>query len=50
MIQHVKYWISFHSQYLQKSVWMDVAVGETELFVKFPTMLFGAKYCRLLPL
>jgi len=29
---------------------MDDAVGDTELCVNLPAILFGAKYCRLLPL
>ena len=29
---------------------MDDAVGDTELCVNLPAMLFGAKYCRLLSL
>jgi hypothetical protein len=39
-----------HSQYCQKSLWMDDAVGDTELCVNLTAMLFGAKYCRMLPL
>jgi hypothetical protein len=29
---------------------MDGAVGDIELCFNLPAMLFGAKYCRLLPL
>jgi hypothetical protein len=36
-----------HSQYWQKSLWTDSAVGDTELCVNLPAMLFGAKYCRM---